>query len=185
MARICDSSKRIAEITGAIDAIAFQTNILALNAAVEAARAGDSGRGFAVVAGEVRSLAQRSAAAAKEIKQLIAGSVEEVQGGSTLADAASARVQQILAGVQRVNGMLGEISTSTREQSDGLGHINESVATLDRMTQQNAALVEQSAAAAESMKAQAAALVAAVSQFRLQAVEEAVAEAGATSARPA
>ncbi|WP_395704169.1 methyl-accepting chemotaxis protein [Aquabacterium sp.] len=185
MARICASSQRIAEITGAIDAIAFQTNILALNAAVEAARAGDSGRGFAVVAAEVRSLAQRSAAAAKEIKRLIAGSVEEVQGGSTLADAASARVQQILAGVQRVNGMLGEISTSTREQSDGLGHVNASVATLDRMTQQNAALVEQSAAAAESMKAQAAALVAAVSQFRLQAAKEAVAEAGATSARPA
>ncbi|NRF67463.1 Cache 3/Cache 2 fusion domain-containing protein [Aquincola sp. S2] len=168
MAGICASSKRIAEITGAIDTIAFQTNILALNAAVEAARAGDSGRGFAVVAAEVRSLAQRSAAAAKEIKQLIGGSVEEVQGGSRLADAASERVQEILAGVRRVNTTLGEITASTREQSDGLGHINDSVATLDRMTQQNAALVEQSAAAAESMKAQAAALVASISQFRLE-----------------
>ena len=171
MARISASSQRIAEITGAIDAIAFQTNILALNAAVEAARAGDSGRGFAVVAAEVRSLAQRSAAAAREIKQLIAGSVDEVQGGSRLADAASGRVQEILAGVRRVNSTLGSISARTREQSDGLGEINGSVATLDRMTQQNAALVEQSAAAAESLKAQAAALVAAVSQFRLDDAE--------------
>ena len=169
MGSICTMSKRIAEITGAIDAIAFQTNILALNAAVEAARAGDSGRGFAVVASEVRSLAQRSAAAAKEIKTLIAGSVAEVEGGSRLADAASARVQDIVAGVQRVNATLGTINTSTRDQSDGIGHVNESVATLDRMTQQNAALVEQSAAAAESLKAQAAALVAAVAQFRLEA----------------
>ena len=169
MGSISASSKRIAEITGVIDTIAFQTNILALNAAVEAARAGDSGRGFAVVAAEVRSLAQRSASAAKEIKELIAGSVAEVQGGSLLADAASARVQEILAGVRHVNATLGTITASTREQSDGLGHINESVATLDRMTQQNAALVEQSAAAAESLKGQAAALVDAIAQFRLEA----------------
>ena len=169
MGGICASSKRIAEITGVIDTIAFQTNILALNAAVEAARAGDSGRGFAVVASEVRSLAQRSAAAAKEIKDLIASSVEEVNAGSVLADAASARMQEILAGVRRVNDMLGTITASTSEQSDGLGHINESVSTLDRMTQQNAALVEQSAAAADSLKGQAATLVDAIAQFRLEA----------------
>jgi methyl-accepting chemotaxis protein-2 (aspartate sensor receptor) len=172
MGSITASSKRIAEITGVIDGIAFQTNILALNAAVEAARAGDSGRGFAVVAGEVRSLAQRSAAAAKEIKDLIASSVAEVSAGSQLADAASARMQEILAGVRCVNDTLGTITASTCEQSDGLGHINESVATLDRMTQQNAALVEQSAAAAESLKEQAAALVDSIGQFRLEAEEE-------------
>jgi len=177
MTSICASSKRIAEITGAIDMIAFQTNILALNAAVEAARAGDSGRGFAVVAAEVRSLAQRSAAAAKEIKDLIAGSVEEVQGGSRLADAASERVQEIVAGVRRVNATLGTITASTRDQSNGMGHINESVATLDRMTQQNAALVEQSTAAAESLKGQAAALVDAIAQFRLESEMQAEAEA--------
>jgi len=168
MGSISTSSQRIAEITGVIDGIAFQTNILALNAAVEAARAGDSGRGFAVVAGEVRSLAQRSAAAAKEIKDLIAGSVTEVSAGSKLADAASARMQEILAGVHSVNESLRTITASTGEQSDGLGHINESVATLDRMTQQNAALVEQSAAAADSLKDQAAALVDSIARFRLE-----------------
>ncbi|WP_457354468.1 methyl-accepting chemotaxis protein [Roseateles sp. P5_D6] len=170
MGSISASSQRIAEITGVIDGIAFRTNILALNAAVEAARAGDSGRGFAVVATEVRNLAQRSAAAAKEIKELIAGSVDEVQGGARLADAASARVQEILVGVRRVNATLGTISASTQEQSLGLGDINQAVSTLDRMTQQNAALVEQSAAAAASLKGQAAVLVGEIAQFRLEAV---------------
>jgi methyl-accepting chemotaxis protein len=169
MGSISTSSKRIAEITGVIDAIAFQTNILALNAAVEAARAGDSGRGFAVVASEVRSLAQRSAAAAKEIKDLIAGSVDEVRAGSLVADAASERMEEILTGVRRLNATLGTIAASTGEQTEGLGQINQSVATLDRMTQQNAALVEQSASAADSLKGQAAALVDAVAQFRLEA----------------
>jgi methyl-accepting chemotaxis protein-2 (aspartate sensor receptor) len=168
MGSISSSSRRIAEITGVIDVIAFQTNILALNAAVEAARAGDSGRGFAVVANEVRSLAQRSAAAAKEIKDLIATSGEEVRAGSLVADAASERMQEILAGVRRLNTTLGTITASTSEQSEGLGHINESVGTLDRMTQQNAALVEQSAAAADSLQGQAEALVGAVAQFRLK-----------------
>jgi len=169
MGGISASSRRIAEITGVIDSIAFQTNILALNAAVEAARAGDSGRGFAVVAGEVRGLARRSASAAREIKELIAVSAAEVRAGAQLADAASARMQEILAGVRRVNETLGTINASTSEQSTGLSHINESVATLDRMTQQNAALVEQSAAASESLKEQAAALVGSMARFRLAA----------------
>jgi methyl-accepting chemotaxis protein len=141
--------------------------MLALNAAVEAARAGETGRGFAVVASEVRALARRSGAAAKEIRTLIAGSVEEVRGGSLLADAASARVNDIVAGVQRVCATLGTIAASTRDQSEGIGQINDAVAILDRSTRQNAALVEQSQAAADSLKGQAAALVAAVSQFRL------------------
>jgi len=169
MSSISACSERIAEITGVIDAIAFQTNILALNAAVEAARAGDSGRGFAVVASEVRSLAQRAAAAAKEIKELIGSSVEEVRSGAQLADTASARMREIVASVQRVNDTLVTIKAGAAEQSDGVGHVNQSVATLDRMTQQNAALVEQSAAAAASLKAQAARLVDAVALFRLEA----------------
>ena len=170
MSSIRASGERIAEITGMIDAIAFQTNLLALNAAVEAARAGDSGRGFAVVANEVRSLAQRAAAAAREIKVLIAASVEEVRAGSQLADAASERMHEIVASVQRVNATLVTITASAAQQSDGLGHVNHSVATLDRMTQQNAALVEQSAAAAASLKAQATRLVESVAIFRLEAV---------------
>ena len=169
MNSIAASSQRIADITGVIDAIAFQTNLLALNAAVEAARAGDSGRGFAVVAGEVRALAQRAAAAAREIKALIEASVEEVRAGSMLAEAASARMQEILASVGRVNESLATISASAAEQSRGLGDVNRSVATLDRMTQQNAALVEESAASAAHLKTQAQRLVQVMGSFRLQA----------------
>ena len=162
------SSKKIADIIGVIDGIAFQTNILALNAAVEAARAGEQGRGFAVVASEVRSLAQRSAAAAKEIKGLICASVEKVQGGSKLVGDAGSTMKEIVASVQRVSDIIGEITAASAEQSDGIGQVNGSVAQLDQMTQQNAALVEQSAAAAESLKEQATRLAQVVGTFRLE-----------------
>ncbi len=168
MDEISTSSRRIADITGVIDGIAFQTNILALNAAVEAARAGEQGRGFAVVAGEVRILAQRSAAAAKEIKTLIGSSVERVETGSRLVGAAGQTMDEIVASVQRVSQMIGEISLASGEQSQGLGHVNGAVSELDRMTQQNAALVEQSAAAAESLKQQAARLTQVVDAFKLE-----------------
>jgi methyl-accepting chemotaxis protein len=172
MSEINASSKRIADITAVIDGIAFQTNILALNAAVEAARAGEQGRGFAVVAGEVRSLAQRSAEAAKEIKALIGASVEKVEAGSKLVRNAGATMNEIVASVERVTHIVGEITASAAEQSDGIGQVNTSVAQLDQMTQQNAALVEQSAAAAESLKVQAVMLAGIVSTFRLERVEE-------------
>ena len=162
------SSKKIADIIGVIDGIAFQTNILALNAAVEAARAGEQGRGFAVVASEVRSLAQRSAEAAKEIKGLIGASVEKVQGGSKLVGDAGSTMKEIVASVQRVSDIIGEITAASAEQSDGIGQVNGSVAQLDQMTQQNAALVEQSAAAAESLKEQATRLAQVVGTFRLE-----------------
>jgi methyl-accepting chemotaxis protein len=168
MGGISASSQRITEITAVIDKIAFQTNLLALNAAVEAARAGDSGRGFAVVAAEVRSLAHRSAEAAKEIKRLISSSVDEVRAGSALADTANERMQEIMARVRRVNDTLVTITASTKEQSESLGHVNGSVSTLDDMTQQNAVLVGQSAAAAASLKSQAAKLVDAIAMFRLE-----------------
>jgi methyl-accepting chemotaxis protein len=155
MGEINDASKRIADIIGVIDGIAFQTNILALNAAVEAARAGEQGRGFAVVAAEVRTLAQRSAAAAKEIKGLIGASVDKVESGTTLVKDAGTTMQEILASVQRVSSIIGEISTAAHEQSGGIGQVGTAVAELDRVTQQNAALVEQSAAAAASLKDQA------------------------------
>jgi methyl-accepting chemotaxis protein-2 (aspartate sensor receptor) len=163
------SSRKIADIIGVIDGIAFQTNILALNAAVEAARAGEQGRGFAVVAGEVRSLAQRSAEAAKEIKALIGTSVDKVETGSKLVADAGATMNEIVASVQRVSDIIGEISAAAREQSSGLGQVNAAVADLDRMTQQNAALVEQSAAAAESLKEQARRLADVVATFKLGA----------------
>jgi methyl-accepting chemotaxis protein len=168
MDEITDSSKKIADIIGVIDGIAFQTNILALNAAVEAARAGEQGRGFAVVAGEVRSLAQRSASAAKEIAELIGHSVDKVQAGSRLVHDAGANMQEIVSSVQRVNDIIDKISGASTEQSGGLVRINGAVAQLDEMTQQNAALVEQSASAAESLKAQADRLNALVAVYHLQ-----------------
>ncbi|MBV8379190.1 MAG: cache domain-containing protein [Paucibacter sp.] len=168
MGEINASSQRIADIIGTIDGIAFQTNILALNAAVEAARAGEQGRGFAVVAGEVRALAQRSAEAAKEIKVLIGDSVEKVGAGSRLVGDAGSTMQEILANVQRLTDIVGEISAAAREQSGGVEDVNTSMAQLDQVTQQNAALVEQSAAAAESLKEQARRLSEVVGGFRLQ-----------------
>ncbi|MEY4764301.1 MAG: hypothetical protein RI907_974 [Pseudomonadota bacterium] len=167
MAEINDASRKINDIITVIDGIAFQTNILALNAAVEAARAGEQGRGFAVVAGEVRTLAQRSANAAKEIKTLINSSSEKVESGSRLVKDAGNSMTEILTSVQRVSDIIGEISAASTEQSTGIGHVNESVNQLDQMTQQNAALVEQSAAAAESLRDQAARLADAVSSFKL------------------
>ncbi|NUP88094.1 MAG: chemotaxis protein, partial [Burkholderiaceae bacterium] len=161
------SSKKIADIIGVIDGIAFQTNILALNAAVEAARAGEQGRGFAVVAGEVRSLAQRSAEAAREIKALIGNSVDKVETGSRLVTDAGSTMNEIVASVQRVTDIIGEITAASSEQSAGLGTINVSVVQLDQMTQQNAALVEESAAAAESLRDQASRLAGLVATFRL------------------
>jgi methyl-accepting chemotaxis protein len=169
MDEINQSSRKIADIIGTIDGIAFQTNILALNAAVEAARAGEQGRGFAVVAGEVRSLAQRSAEAAREIKALIGASVDKVDTGSKLVADAGTTMTEIVASVQRVTDIIGEITAASSEQSDGIGQVNTAVTQLDQMTQQNAALVEQSAAAAESLKAQADRLGAVVAAFRLQA----------------
>ncbi len=169
MDEINASSKKIADIIGVIDGIAFQTNILALNAAVEAARAGEQGRGFAVVASEVRSLAQRSAGAAREIKSLIGASVDKVDAGSKLVSAAGATMNEIVASVQRVSDIIGEITASAAEQSEGIGQVNTAVTALDQMTQQNAALVEQSAAAAESLRDQALRLNQVVGTFRVAA----------------
>ncbi len=169
MEGIHDSSRRIAEIIGTIDGIAFQTNILALNAAVEAARAGEQGRGFAVVAGEVRSLAQRSAEAAKEIKSLITASVEQVEQGNALATQAGSTMGNIVSSIRRVSDIVAEISAASTEQSSGVGQIGEAVAQMDQVTQQNAALEEESAAAAESLKHQAHQLVNAVAVFKLAA----------------
>jgi methyl-accepting chemotaxis protein len=166
MDEINTSSKKIADIIGVIDGIAFQTNILALNAAVEAARAGEQGRGFAVVAGEVRSLAQRSAEAAKEIKSLIGTSVDKVETGSKLVQDAGSTMDEIVASVQRVTDIIGEISAAAMEQSQGIGNVNEAVTRLDQMTQQNAALVEESAAAAESLKEQAHKMTTVVATFQ-------------------
>jgi methyl-accepting chemotaxis protein len=164
---ITTSSRRIGDIISVIDGIAFQTNILALNAAVEAARAGEQGRGFAVVAGEVRTLAQRSAQAAKEIKSLIEASVHKVETGSTLVNTAGSAMTEIVGEVKRVADLIGEISAATREQSTGIGHIGSAVAQLDQSTQQNAALVEQMASAASTLNQQAHGLVESVAVFRV------------------
>jgi len=181
MDEINSSSKKIGDIIGVIDGIAFQTNILALNAAVEAARAGEQGRGFAVVASEVRSLAQRSAEAAKEIKTLIGASVERVEAGARLVQDAGTTMEEIVASVGRVSDIIGEISASTVEQSEGIGSVNGAVVQLDQMTQQNAALVEESAAAAESLKDQAVKLAGLVSSFKLSGGESAAAAPRAPS----
>jgi len=167
MASIDASSKKIADIIGVIDGIAFQTNILALNAAVEAARAGEQGRGFAVVAGEVRNLAHRSAAAAKEIKELITDSVEKVGSGARLVNEAGATMNEIVGSVQSVTDIIGEITAATEEQRAGIGQINQAVSQMDQVTQQNAALVEEAAAASSAMQDEARQLAQVVSVFKL------------------
>ncbi len=171
MGAINDSSRKIADIIGVIDGIAFQTNILALNAAVEAARAGEQGRGFAVVASEVRNLAQRSAAAAKEIKELIGNSVEKVDVGARLVDQAGATMTEIVDSVKRVNDIISEIAAASGEQASGIEQVNQAIAQMDEVTQQNSSLVEQAAAAAESMQEQAKGLAQVVSVFRLASAQ--------------
>ena len=167
MKGINESSRKISDIIGVIDGIAFQTNILALNAAVEAARAGEQGRGFAVVASEVRSLAQRSAEAAKEIKGLIGASVDRVEQGSALVDQAGVTMQEVVSSIRRVSDIVSEISAASSEQSAGVAQVGQAITRMDQGTQQNAALVEQSAAAADSLKQQAEQLVAAVAVFKV------------------
>jgi methyl-accepting chemotaxis protein len=167
MSSISESSKKIVDIISVIDGIAFQTNILALNAAVEAARAGEQGRGFAVVASEVRNLAQRSAAAAKEIKTLINDSVDKVAQGTDLADKAGQTMGEVVNSVKRVTDIMAEISAASVEQSSGIEQVNQAITQMDDVTQQNAALVEQAAAAAESLEEQAQQLSGLISTFRL------------------
>ncbi|MFC3682111.1 methyl-accepting chemotaxis protein [Hydrogenophaga luteola] len=184
MREIQHSSQKISDIIGVIDGIAFQTNILALNAAVEAARAGEQGRGFAVVAGEVRTLAQRSAEAAKEIKQLINASVERVEQGTTLVDRAGSTMQEVVQSIQRVTDIVGEISSASQEQNAGVNQVSEAVSNMDQTTQQNAALVEESASAAASLRQQADQLVKAVSVFRVHGGESSSAPAPVSKATP-
>jgi methyl-accepting chemotaxis protein len=178
MEAIKASSRKIVEIIGVIDGISFQTNILALNAAVEAARAGEQGRGFAVVASEVRTLAQRSAAAAKEIKTLIADSVSIIDGGSASVNEAGASMGHIVASVQQVNDIIERISVASTEQAEGIAEVNHAVGQMDDMTQQNAALVEQAAAAAESLHEQTVNLSQAISIFKIEGMEPLAAAAG-------
>ncbi len=184
MGAIKASSARMADIISAIDGIAFQTNILALNAAVEAARAGEQGRGFAVVASEVRNLAQRSAGAAKEIKELIDDSIAKVDAGGALVDRAGGTMQQIVASVQQVADIMNEITSASQEQSSGIEQVNKAIVEMDNATQQNAALVEQAAAAARSMQQQAENLVEAVSVFRMQERAQAVARRAPAASVP-
>jgi methyl-accepting chemotaxis protein len=169
MGEINGSASRIAEIIGVIDGIAFQTNILALNAAVEAARAGEHGRGFAVVASEVRSLAQRSSTAAREIKALIDDSTQKVGAGSRLVDDAGKTMQEILGSVQRVSQLIGDIADAGQAQTGGIGQIHQAITQIDTMTQQNAALVEELAAAAQSLKGQSGRLNGSMASFRVVA----------------
>jgi len=183
MGAINESSKKIVDIISVIDGIAFQTNILALNAAVEAARAGEQGRGFAVVASEVRSLAQRSASAAKEIKELIDNSVGKVDSGSKLVEQAGHTMAEVVASVRRVTDIVGEISSASQEQSDGIEQVNQAITLMDEATQQNAALVEQAAAAAQSMQDQAVELAQVVSIFKLDDGTAVQASASAGSRR--
>ena len=184
MQNISDSSRRISDIIGVIDGIAFQTNILALNAAVEAARAGEQGRGFAVVASEVRSLAHRSAEAAKEIKTLIQRSVESVESGSQQVTEAGSAMQDIVMGVQRVGDLIAEISAAASEQQQGISQVNQAVGNLDQMTQQNAALVEESAAAASALSDQARKLGEVVSLFKVSGASYTAATSAVSSVKP-
>jgi methyl-accepting chemotaxis protein len=186
MGSINDSARKIVDIIGVIDGIAFQTNILALNAAVEAARAGEQGRGFAVVASEVRNLAQRSAAAAKEIKTLISDSVEKVDTGSKLVDQAGATMDEVVASVKRVTDIMGEITAASQEQTSGIEQINQAIMQMDEVTQQNASLVEEAAAASESLQDQARNLAQTVSVFKLSGMQAATSSAiHAPAATPA
>ncbi len=184
MGDISQSAKRISDIISVIDSIAFQTNILALNAAVEAARAGDQGRGFAVVASEVRSLAQRTAQAAKEIKDLIGHSVEQVDAGTLLVEQAGDTIQALVIDVKRVSGLMGSIAEASAEQSRGVQQVNKTVTEMDKVVQQNAAAVQESAAAAEGMRQQAEALVRAVSAFRLTSEDRVAGKAAAGTTSP-
>jgi methyl-accepting chemotaxis protein len=188
MGAINESAKKIVDIIGVIDGIAFQTNILALNAAVEAARAGEQGRGFAVVATEVRNLAQRSASAAKEIKSLIGDSVDKVEVGSRLVDQAGSTMEEVVASVKRVSDIIGEIAAASDEQRAGIEQVNQAITQMDQVTQQNAALVEQAAAASEAMQAQAGGLSQLVGTFRTgaeQIAEQIAEQRSAATARPA
>ena len=185
MKSINESSAKIADIIGVIDSIAFQTNILALNAAVEAARAGDQGRGFAVVATEVRSLAGRSAAAAKEIKSLINASVERVELGTQQVGQAGATMVEVVSGIRRVADLVTQISSASQEQSQGVAEIGTAMQQMDEVTQQNAALVEEMAAAASSLTSQAQDLVSVVSLFKLTETDHRVAPAPALTHSPA